>query len=118
MLPAGTVSPAGRASVKPTPDSTSTALGLTILKVSTDVPPSGISEGAKLLEIKGGWLAKPTTSTALALPPVPPLVELTGEVELTFTPVVVPVTVTEIVQDEAAARVAPERLTLPPPAGA
>src|SRR5262245_55332521 len=117
MLAAGTVSPAGSVSVKATPDSASTGVGLMIVKVSADVPPSGISVGAKLLAIAGGAVT-PTASTALALSPVPPLVELIGDVVLTFMPAVVAVTLSEIVQDEAAARVAPERFTLPPPAGA
>ena len=68
-----------------------------ILKVSTDAPPTGISEGAKLLAIAGGSPTPPpppppTTSEALALSPVPPLVELTAEVVLTLMPAVVPVT--------------------------
>src|SRR5262245_20205405 len=87
-----------------------------IVKVSDDVPPSGIDAGAKLLAILGGSAAGATTSVALAVLPVPPLAEVTGELVLVSTPTVVLVTLIENVQDPAAARVAPERLTLPLPA--
>src|SRR5262245_31761317 len=87
-----------------------------IVKVSDDVPPSGIDAGAKLLAMLGGNVAMPTVSVALAVLPVPPLVEVTAVVVLVLLPAVVPVTLIENVQDPAAARVAPERLTLPLPA--
>src|SRR5262249_29798379 len=87
-----------------------------IVKVSDDVPPSGIDSGAKLLAMLGGSVAMPTVSVALAVFPVPPLVEVTAVVVLALLPTVVAVTLIENVQDPAAARVAPERLTLPPPA--
>ena len=57
-----------------------------------------------------------TVSVALAVLPVPPLVEVTAEVVLVLSPGLVPVTLIENVQDAAAARVAPVRLTLLPPA--
>src|SRR5215471_16012966 len=91
-------------------------MGLMIVKVSDDVPPTEIDAGAKLLAILGGNVAVATTSVALAVLPVPPLVEVTAEVVLVSAPAVVLVTLTENVQDPAAARVAPERLTLPLPA--
>jgi hypothetical protein len=49
--------------------------------------------------------------------PVPPFVDDTVTL-LLFTPVVVPVTLTENVQEAPAAKVAPERVTLPDPAPA
>src|SRR5262245_25307202 len=87
-----------------------------IVKVSDDVPPTGIDAGAKLLEILGGRVARPTVSVAPAVLPVPPLVEVTADVVLVLLPAVVPVTLIENVQLVFAARVAPERLTLPLPA--
>src|SRR5262249_60380773 len=109
----------GRLSVKLTSASVTTALGLVSVKVSDDVPPSGIDAGAKLLAIVGaleGPRPALVASVALAVLPVPPLVEVTAEVVLVLKPGVVLVTLIENVQDVAAARVAPERLTLPPPA--
>ena len=49
--------------------------------------------------------------------PVPPFVDVTVTL-LLFTPAVVPVTLTENVQEAPAAKVAPERVTLPEPATA
>src|SRR5215471_20042802 len=65
------------------------------------------------------WSLSPGTLTvteAVAVLPVPPLVDVTGPVTLVSCPVVVAVTLTENVQPVWAARVAPERLTLPLPA--
>jgi hypothetical protein len=112
-----TSSPAGNASVKATPVSAVPGLELAIVKVSDVVPPIGISEEAKLLVIEGGDTMS-TESVALALPPVPPLVEVIDELVLTFVPAVVPVTLSEIVQDAEAATVPPDRFTFPPPAAA
>src|SRR5262249_20257759 len=82
-----------------------------------DVPPSGIDAGAKLLVIPGALKApKPVVSVALAVLPVPPLVEVTAVVVLVLKPVVVLVTLIENVQLVLAARGAPARLTLPLPA--
>ena len=47
------------------------------------------------------------------MPPAPASFELTVLVVLFFVPVVVPVTLTEKVQEELAANVAPDRLTEP-----
>ena len=47
---------------------------------------------------------------AVAVPPVPPSVEVTFPVVLVCSPAAVPVTFTANVQDELAARLAPERL--------
>ena len=57
-----------------------------------------------------------TVSVALAVLPVPPLVEVTAEVVLVLSPGLVPVTLIENVQEAPAARVAPARLTPPLPA--
>lgn len=56
-----------------------------------------------------------TSTLAVAVLPVPPLVELTVTV-LVFRPVVVPVTLREKVQEALPAKVAPDRLTVPEPA--
>jgi hypothetical protein len=58
-----------------------------------------------------------TVIEALEVLPVPPSVEVTWTL-LFFTPAVVPVTLTETVQEALAARVPPERLTLEDPATA
>src|SRR5215469_13055275 len=52
-----------------------------------------------------------TSMVAVAVPPVPALVELTVPVVLTLCPPVVPTTFTENVQEPPAAIVPPERLT-------
>ena len=59
-----------------------------------------------------------TVSVALAVLPVPPLVEVTAEVVLVLSPGLVPVTLIENAQEAPAARVAPVRLTLVPPTAA
>ena len=56
-----------------------------------------------------------TVSVALAVLPVPPLVEETAKVVLVLSPGLVPVTLIENVQEAPAARVAPVRLALPLP---
>jgi hypothetical protein len=75
------------------------------VKVSDDVAPTRIGEGANLLVITGGDTTA-TSSVALAVLPVPPLVEVTAEVLLVLVPAVVPVTVTEKVQVPPAAMLA------------
>jgi hypothetical protein len=59
-----------------------------------------------------------TDRLAEAVPPVPPSVEVTAPEVLSLVPAEVPVTLTENVQLELAARVAPDRLTEPEPATA
>ena len=54
-----------------------------------------------------------TVIDALAVPPVPPSVEVTWPVVLFFTPSVVPVTSIEKVHELLAAMLAPDRLTTP-----
>src|SRR5215510_6447382 len=77
-------------------------------------PFSGIAAAPKALLIVGG---EPTVRVAVLLvAPVPPLVELTAPVVLFFTPPVVPVTLTAIVQLPPAAIEPPVRLIEPDPA--
>ena len=91
------VTPAGSESVNATPVSATVVLGLVIVKVSDDVALTRIDEGVKRLVISGGDTT-PTSSVALAVLPVPPLVEVTAEVLLVLVPAVVPVAVIEKVQ--------------------
>ena len=100
------VTPAGRESVNATPVSATVALGLVIVKVSDDAEPTRIDEGVKRLVIAGGDGAS-TSSVAVAVLPVPPLVEVTAEVLLVLVPAVVPVAVIEKVQVPPAAMFAP-----------
>jgi hypothetical protein len=104
-----TVRPVGSVSVKATPVSGSTfAAGLVIVKVKEVVAFSAMDEGAKILAIDGG---ASTLRLAVAVPPVPPSVEVTLPVVLTCNPATVPVTFTENVQEPLAAIVPPLRLT-------
>src|SRR5262249_2712199 len=105
-LGVATRSPAGNASVNPTPVSATAGVGFGIVKVSDDVPPAGIDAGAKLLSIVGGD-GGVTVSVAVAVLPVPPLVEVTAEVVLVLVPGVAPVTVSENVQLPPPAMLAP-----------
>jgi len=110
--------PEGKVSVKPTPFSgpftaSVLAAGLVRVKVRVEVPLSATSPGENDLAITGGAT---TTSVAVAVPPVPPLVEVTAPVVLTSVPAAMPVTFTEKVHDALAANVAPLRLTLVDPA--
>lgn len=103
-----TVSPVGRVSVNATPVSGSTlAAGLVMVKVSEVVPFTLIDEGLKTLAMDGG---ASTLMLAEAVPPVPPSVEDTGPVVLFCRPAVVPVTLTENVQELFAASVPPAKL--------
>jgi hypothetical protein len=109
-----TVRPVGKVSVNATPVSaTALAAGLVTVNVSEVVAFNAIDKGLKTFAIDGGAT---TLILADAVPPVPPSVEVTLPVVLFFVPAVVPVTFTENVQEEEAARLAAERLTLPAPA--
>ena len=66
--------PEGRMSVNATPLKLSDAFGLLIVKVKLVVPPSGMLEAPNAFVIVGG---EATVSVAIAVFPVPPLVELT-----------------------------------------
>src|SRR5437763_7951913 len=103
-----TVRPVGSVSVKATPVSGSTlAAGLVIVNVSDVVAFRAILFGLNALAIDGG---ASTFTLAVAVPPVPPSVEVTFPVVLVCRPAAVPVTFAANVQDELAARLAPDRL--------
>jgi hypothetical protein len=104
-----TVRPAGSVSVKATPVSaTELAAGSVMVKVSELVAPVAMLAGLNDLAMVGGAT---TARLAEAVPPVPPSVEVTEPVVLFLVPGVLPVTLTENVQLEVAARVAPDRET-------
>jgi hypothetical protein len=91
-VPLATVNPVGSVSVNATPVSgTVLAGGFVIVKVSVVVVLSAIVVGLKALAIDGGAT---TIRLAVAVLPVPPLVELTFPVLLIYAPAVAPVTVT------------------------
>jgi hypothetical protein len=103
-----TVSPVGSVSVKATPVRGSTfAAGLVIVNVKEVVAFSAMDEGAKTLAIDGG---ASTFTLAVAVPPVPPSVEVTLPVVLVCRPAAVPVTLIENVQEPLAAIVPPDKL--------
>src|SRR5947209_5830131 len=85
-----------------------------MVKPKLVVPPSAILAPPNALMITGGAT---TVIAALEVLPVPPLVELTCTL-LFFTPDVVPVMFTEMVQEEPGAREAPVKLTLEDPSAA
>jgi hypothetical protein len=88
-------------------------LGFEMVKVS-DVEPASPTEAAPKAFVMLGGVA--TVKFAVAVLPVPPLVELTAPVVLVETPGLAPMTLTLNVQDVPAAIVAPVRLTAPEPA--
>ncbi len=109
-LGAATTKPAGKESVKATPAwATLLAAGFVMVNVSEVVPFNGMVAAPKALLIVGGAI---TVMLTEAVPPVPPSTEVTLPVILFFTPPVVPVTLTEKVQELLAAKEAPERLTM------
>ena len=104
-LGVATTTPLGRPSKTATPvRATVFAAGLVIVIVSVEVPPGTISAAAKAFVIVGGIS---TAIVALAVKPVPPLVELTAPVVLLATPDVVSDTVAVTVQLPLAAIVPP-----------
>src|ERR1700691_4900546 len=111
-----TTSPAGKVSVKATPVSGMVfATGLTMENVREVVPFSGILARPNTLAMVGG---RATATLAVAVLPVPPLVDETVPVVLVWDPEMVPVIFTVIVQDAETAMFPPVRLTLPLPATA
>jgi hypothetical protein len=76
---AATTIPLGNVSLNAKPVNARLALGLVMLNVTVLVPPSATEVGLKLLEIEG---AVPTLRLAVAVFPVPPLVEVTFPVVL------------------------------------
>ncbi len=109
-----TVSPVGSVSVNATPVSGLTfATGFVIVKVSEVVAFTAIVAGLNTLAMEGGAA---TLTEAVAVPPVPPSVEVTLPVVLFCVPAVIPVTFTEKLQEPPAAIVPPLRLITPVPA--
>ena len=74
MFGVATTSPAGKLSVNATPLSAALELGFETLNVSDVVPFEGIVAAPKTFAIVGGLA---TVRLAVAVLPVPPLVELT-----------------------------------------
>src|SRR6185312_13871569 len=103
-----TVRPVGSVSVNATPVSDAVlAAGLVIVNVKDVVAFKPISAGLNTLAIEGGAT---TLIEADAVPPVPPSTEVTFPVVLFCVPAVIPVTLTENVQEAFAASVPPDRL--------
>lgn len=73
------VSPDGKVSVKPIPDSAVDALGLVMVKLRLVIPPEGMVAAPKDFAIEG---AEPMTSVAEAVLPVPAFDEPTAPVTL------------------------------------
>jgi hypothetical protein len=111
-----TTTPAGRLSVKATPLKALAVFGLVTVKLSVLLPFNATLVGLNDLLTVGGAT---TVIEAFDVFPVPPSVEVTCTL-LFFTPAVVPLTLTEKLQDDPTAGVAvsvpPDRLTLPLPA--
>jgi len=106
--PLATVSPVGNVSVKATPVSASTfPAGFVMVNVSEVVAFSAIVEGLNAFAMDGGAT---TEMLAVAVPPVPPSVEVTLPVVFVCCPAAMPVTLTENVQEALAAIVPPLRL--------
>jgi len=76
-----TTNPAGRLSVNAKPESATLVFGLVMLKVSEVVPFSGMLAAPNALLIDGG---EATVRLAVAVLPVPPLVEVTAPVVLVY----------------------------------
>ena len=83
-----TTSPAGSVSVKPTPPSVIPGFGLVSVNVSVVVPFTTMLATPKALAIVGGAAVGGVTTTrnAVAVPPVPPSVEVTALVVLPLRP--------------------------------
>jgi hypothetical protein len=110
---AATLMPGGSESEIATPVSVTPVAfvaGLVIVMVRVEVPPDPMLVGLKALITVGGAT---TVSTALAVLPVPPLVEVTAPVVLDFAPTVVAETLTTSVQLPLTGSDPPVRLTLP-----
>jgi hypothetical protein len=106
--------PDGRMSVNATPvNELEFAAGLAMVKVSDVAPFKGIDAAPKDLVMLGGAR---TVRFAVAVLPVPPLVEVTAPVVLVKLPEAVPVTLTENVHELLMAKVAPVSVTEVEPA--
>jgi hypothetical protein len=97
----------GSKSEKPTPVS-ATGFTLVIVKERADVLPAGTLEGTNISIGTGG---PKTTILAVAVPPVPPSVELMVPVVLTWFPELIPVTLMENEHEPFGGNVPPERVT-------
>src|SRR5207247_8518585 len=91
----GVVTPAGSVSLNPTPVNAAVVLLFVIVKVSVEVPFSGMLVGLNALAIEG---ALSTVMVADAVFPCAVSFEVTLPLVLFFTPAVAPVTVTVIWQ--------------------
>lgn len=114
LLGEETARPAGRLSLNATPVRAS-VFGFVMVKVRLVEASNGMLAAPKALLIVGG---EKTVRLAVAVLPVPPLVELTAPVVLVKCPDCVPVTLTEKLHDPLVAIVPPERLIVFPPAPA
>lgn len=105
-------SPAGKESVKPTPERLNPMFGLLMLKFKVVVPFSGIEAAPNVFVMLGG---DATVKFVLAVVPVPPLVELTAPVVFVYCPEAVPVTFTITVHDALIPMLPPVKPMLAPP---
>jgi hypothetical protein len=102
-----TTRPVGNVSAKATPVS-ATVLALATVKLRLVLPFDTMREAPNDFVIEGGTT---TATLAVAVTPVPPSVDVIAAVVLFCTPITVPVTFTENVQEAFAARLAPTKLT-------
>lgn len=105
--------PPGNESVKATPLNALAVLGLVTVKLNVLLLFSGTLLGLNALLMVGGAT---TIKVSLAVPPVPPSVELTVPVVFNCAPALIPVTLTENVHEDPAAgdavNVPPDKLTV------
>src|SRR5262249_38291602 len=105
VVPLGAVSPDGSVSVKAIPLNATVAFGFVTVRFMLVDVLMMIEAAPKVFAIAGG--ATPVPFAVFVGRPVPDSFELIGPVVLFFTPAVVPVTVTVIVQLAPAASVPP-----------
>ncbi len=109
-----TCTPPGNVSLTATPVRVALlAPGLVMVRVKVEIPFARMTLGAKALVRVGGTS---TAKVAEAVPPVPPLVEVTAPVVLFLAPELVAVTLIEAAQEPLAATVPPVRLIVVAPA--
>jgi len=87
---AATCRPGGKLSVTATPLNAVELFGLVMVNVRVEVPPTEVLVGEKALLMLGGAT---TVTLAIAVLPVPPLVEVTLPLVLVYDPAAAPVTV-------------------------
>lgn len=110
-----TSNPAGSVSMNPTPLSELPAFGFAIVNAKDVDPPKEIEEAPTVALIAGGTT---TVSFAVAVFPLPPLVELIASDVFVNSPPVVPITLTATVQLELTASEPPVNESEVPPATA